>query len=93
MYLGEAYTQEKDPGNAKGHFLKATLLDPALSHAHYRLGYIFLEEKQYDEALKYFQGFLKLNPDKGKEAVQAVVAKLEQYFKDSLARVSTDAVP
>jgi len=90
MYLGEAYTTQKDPANAKAHFLKAVLLDPQLAHAHYRLGYIFLEQSQYDQALKHFQGFLKLNPDKGKEEVQEAVAKLEQYFKDTLARTSTN---
>jgi len=93
MYLGEAYVMEKDTANAKEHFLKAVLLDPSLSHAHYRLGYIFLNGKQYDGALKHFQAFLKLNPDKGKEEVQGVVAKLEQHFKDSLARVSTNPAP
>ena len=93
MYLGEAYTMKKDFANAKDHFLKAVLLDPTLSHAHYRLGYIFLDQKQYDEALKHFRGFLKLNPDSAKEEVQAQVAKLEQYFKDSLARVSVNPTP
>ncbi len=93
MFLGEAYTMVKDPANAKGHFLKAVLLNPALTHAHYRLGYISLSEKQYDEALKYFREFLKLNPDEGKDEVQAVVAKLEQYFKDNSARASANPNP
>ncbi|RPI29778.1 MAG: tetratricopeptide repeat protein [Acidobacteria bacterium] len=90
MYLGEAYVQTKDFAAAKEHLLKAVLLNPALIHAHYRLGYIFVQEKVYDEALKHFQAFLKLNPPSGKEEVQAVVGKLEQYFKDSLARTSTN---
>jgi tetratricopeptide (TPR) repeat protein len=92
MYLGEAYLMGEDSVKAKGRFLKAVLLDPQLAHAHYRLGYIFLEGGQYDEALKHFQHFLSLKPDKGKEEVQATVVKLEQYFKDSLARASTNPV-
>ncbi len=93
MYLGEAYTMKNAAAEAKDHFLKALVLDPTLAHAHYRLGYIFLAEKQYEEALKHFQGFLKLNPNKGADEVQAVVAKLEQYFKDSLARASINPAP
>jgi len=93
MYLGEAYIVAKDVVNASDHFLKALLLDPSLAHAHYRLGYIFLDEKQYDQALKHFQGFLKLNPETGREEVQTLVGKLEQFFKDSLARMSTTPPP
>ncbi|MFB3903742.1 MAG: tetratricopeptide repeat protein [Acidobacteriota bacterium] len=93
MYLGEAYTMEKDPVKAKDHFLKAVVLDPGLAHAHYRLGYISLAEKRYDEALKHFQGFLKLNPENGKEEVQARVRMLQRYFKDSLARGAANPMP
>jgi tetratricopeptide (TPR) repeat protein len=94
MWLGEAYTMIEDLANAKQCLLKAVLLDPSLAHAHYRLGYIFLSEKQYDQALKHFKAYLKLDPhDKGKGEVQTAVAKLEQYFKDSLAGLWSNPTP
>lgn len=90
MYLGEAYLMTQNQPGAKDHYLKAALLNPSLSFAEYRLGYIFLQEEQYEEALKHFEMFLKLNPDKGKQQVQAEIAKLEEYMKDGGPRPTPD---
>jgi tetratricopeptide (TPR) repeat protein len=87
-YLAEAYLLSDELDRAIEHFERALILDSQLAYPNYRLGHVALHEKQYDRALKYFRQFLSLSPEQGREEVEPIVAGLEKYFREVLARTS-----
>lgn len=83
-FLGEALFQAGQPEEAIGHLKKAAELDPGAYRAFYRLGFIYVSQKNYPEALASFQNFLKTNKgmDQSKvQQVEKIVGQLEQALK------------
>jgi len=80
--LGQVYLAEKDTALAESNFLKAVDYG---SHAEaaYMLGLISFSKQDYDEALKWFAAYLKLEPD-GRFADKAkeyqMIIKIKQKF-------------
>jgi tetratricopeptide (TPR) repeat protein len=53
---------EKSPPNAESLFLKAIKSDPKNVQAHFQLGHLYMNQKEYTKAIGVYQSLAKLDP-------------------------------
>lgn len=63
-YMGYAMISdyEEDLASAEAYFAKAIAADPRLPGAYHQLGYLYLKQKRYQEAIKQFQKMAEYDP-------------------------------
>ena len=77
--VGEFYLKRKNYRAAEDRFREALTYKPGDVVATYRLAEVLDDEKQYDEAIKEYQEYLKIDSSGNfKSAAQKALARLEQ---------------
>ena len=77
VYMAKANISEEESenlNNAKKEFGKALELKPDYAPAHYQLGVIYYQEKDFTKAIEKFEQVAQLNPNN--EQIQAILQKL-----------------
>ena len=78
-YLGQAYESNDEIDKAISNYLKATALNDKFHPAYKKLGIMFLARNNYDDALEYFEDYIKL--DVPEEEVKNIKSTIERIKK------------
>ena len=63
FYIGNAFYEMKDCGNAEKSYEKSLAFNPYLAAAHYNLGLLLNNQGRYDEAEKEYREAIRADPD------------------------------
>ena len=84
--LAEAYFDKRDFDNAAAEIKRAIALDPHNETAQYKLGLIYMEQKQPEKAEDVFTQLLKINPNSANgHAGMARVLTYSGHYAEALA--------
>ena len=63
FYLGNAFYEKKDYGNAEKSYKKSLEFNPDVAITHYNLGVLLKDQGRYDEAVKEWRDTIRADPD------------------------------
>jgi tetratricopeptide (TPR) repeat protein len=63
FYLGNAFHEKKDYGNAEKSYKKSLEFNPDVTTTHYNLGNLLNDLKRYNEAEEEYRGAIRVDPD------------------------------
>ncbi|MDR1168177.1 MAG: tetratricopeptide repeat protein [Heliobacteriaceae bacterium] len=77
-FLGQAYEANNETDKAISNYLKAIAFDNGFKPAYKKLGILFLAREDYEDAVEYFEDYMKMDvpdADKIKELVERIKMK------------------